>query len=98
MRAMHLGIRDVERFEMFVRLRRQIADHVETRFSEEQILRVDVPGSNERLRLLRAPIGVRRIDEAALTVHELVKISARSGKLLTEVVSADLEEFSTDGV
>src|SRR5262249_40118169 len=57
--AVDRRVRRVERVEVLMRLRRDLAHACDMRRGEEQILRIDVAGLHERLRLLRAAARVR---------------------------------------
>ncbi len=96
MAAMNLCVGGVERLDVFVDLRRHVAHARDVVAGEQQLVRVDVAGLDERLRLLRAAARIGRVNEPALAMHELVKVAPRPRELLAEAVAADLEQFGAD--
>src|SRR6266481_9860812 len=66
--------------------------------NEQEILGIDVACLYEATGLLGTPTGVRVVYQSALVVHEVAKVSARTGQALAKVVGSDLQELSGNGV
>ena len=91
-----LPVEDI--FDFANRAGRRFPDPPNVQGHEEQLMRIDVTGVDETLSLLGATAGVVCVHQAALVVHELVKIAAGSGQALPEVVGRHLQDFAADAV
>src|ERR1700736_1456112 len=65
---------------------------------EQQILGTHKACPHTGTRLIGTPAGVRLVDQSALAVHEVAKISPRTGDALSKVVRSDLQPPNSNGV
>src|SRR4030095_7570351 len=80
--AVDFGGGRIERLELFVRVRRSVAHPGDVGPGKQQLLGIDEPGVEERLRLLGASARVGLVHQAALLVHEAMQVAPRARELL----------------
>src|SRR6267142_2401608 len=66
--------------------------------NKQEVMRIDMPRFDEAPGLLRAATGVVLVHQAALVVHEAVKVAAGAGQGLAEVVGGHLQDLGTNCV
>src|ERR1700756_291500 len=75
-----------------------LSDSLDVLWNEQQIVRVNMPLFDEAARFLCASARVAGVHQAALVVHEAVKVSTGASQALTKVLGRHFQDLGPYGI
>jgi hypothetical protein len=96
--AVNLRIGGVQLIELLRALFGHLAYARNSLTSKEQVMRIEVAGLDETLRLLGASTRVVPVNQTAFVLHEIVQVPSGACESLSERLGTDFKQFCTDSV